>query len=178
LAAARSINAVAHEYQLDEQIAQAITRHVQQTQARQIQPLHDSIPMEQTLPKDRFGHVGVDAAHWIEPLPRLNLPFDTVILLRVRFQGFRTIPSEKVGWTTLFDPINPHMALVLQAYVTAVRANNGTELGGLTIYYESNPRRFRELTAHDAKALRLAYQAGLEEINAVIASRITTPQPH
>lgn len=176
LAASRSINAVAHDYPLDEQIAQAITRNVQRTQARQIHRLQDSILMKQTLPKDRLGHVVMDEAEWIEDLPRilprLNLPYDTVILLRVRFQGFRTIPNEKEGWTTLFDPINPHMALVLQVYVTAVRTNNGTELGGLTIYYESDPQRFKDWTAHHAQSLRRAFETGLSEINAGIESQL------
>ena len=98
------------------------------------------------------------------PHPLVGSGIDTVIGIRVAFQGFQARPNPKVrsnGDTLLY---NPPLTLVLSVDVSAVRVRDWADLGGLTVIYESQPRKFTEWAAGAAGPLRRESEAAVQEI--------------
>jgi hypothetical protein len=178
LEAVRAIDATAQAFALDERLAVTINSLIQRRLPGQIEIVAENAPTEFADPSDHHARNVMGKVYRAKDLPQshplADSHIDTVISVRVRFQGLRTLSAtnQDAGWSTIFDHFNPPMALVLQVYVSAVRVADWKELGGLTIYYESDPQRFKDWTAHHAQSLRRAFETGLSEINAGIESQL------
>lgn len=180
-AATRIIRAAAQEFHFDERMAWTIREHISTSHPGGIRDLADNIPMESGAVQGLLRHHAGVGLTWIKPPPAphplAGTQVDTVIGIRVTFQGFQARPNPHVSSTGDVELFNPPLALVLIADVSAVRVGDWANLGGLTVSYESVPRKYTEWAAADALPLRRECEAGLQELLGLVTSRIDVRQP-
>ena len=174
--ATQTIRAAAEEFHFDELLSEAIKEHVNASHPGGIRDLADNIPLESRPVQGLLRHHAGAGLTWIKPPPAphplVGTPVDTVIGIRVTFQGFQARPNPNVSSTDDVELFNPPLVLVLLADVTAVRVGDWADLGGLTVSYESVPRKFTEWAAENAQPFRRECEAGLQELLGLVTSRI------
>jgi hypothetical protein len=180
--ATQSIRAAARDIHFDEQLAWKIKEHVDANHPGRILDLADNIPMESSAVQGLLRCESGGGLTWIKsppaPHPLAGTQVDTVIGIRVAFQGFQARPNPNVRSTGDLELFNPPLALVLIADVSAVRVGDWFDLGGLTVTYESVPKIFTEWAAEDALPLRRESEAGLKELISRVTAHITgDPEP-
>lgn len=174
--ATQTIRAAAQEFHFAERMAWAIGEHVNASHPGRIRDLADNIPMESGAVQGLLRHHAGVGLTWIKPSPAPHplsgTEVDTVIGIRVAFQGFQARPNPNISSTGDVELFNPPLVLVLIADVSAVRVRDWANLGGLTVSYESAPRKFTEWAADNAQPLRRESEAGLRELLGLVTSRL------
>lgn len=174
--ATQTIRAAAQGFHFDERLSWAIKEHVNASHPGRIRDLEDNIPMEHGAVQGLLRRHAGGRLAWIKPSPAphplAGTQVDTVIGIRVAFQGFQARPNPNVSSTGDVELFNPPLALVLLADVTVVRVGDWVDLGGLTVSYESVPRKFTDWAAENAQAFRRESEAGLQQLLDLVTSRI------
>lgn len=96
--------------------------------------------------------------------------------LRVGYQGLQSRPNPHVRSSGDDISLNPLLSFVLMADVIVVRVRDWTAIGGLTVHYESEGRKFSAWAADGASPLRRAMDIALEETFRQIKSPISSEQ--
>lgn len=179
-AATQTIRTAAQEIHFDERMVRAIREHIHTSHPGEIRDLADNIPMESGAVQGLLRHHAGVGLTWIKPPPAphplAGTQVDTVIGIRVVFQGFQARPNPNVRSTGDLELFNPPLSLVLIADVSAVRVGDWFNLGGLTVSCESVPRKFTEWAVQDALPLRRESEAGLRELISLVTSHIAGGQ--
>lgn len=175
-AATHSISAAARDIHFDERMAVAIREHINGIYPGRIHDLADNIPMESREVQGQLLRDTGGGLTWIRPSPAphplTGTRVDTVIGIRLAFQGFQARQNPSIRSTGDVELFNPPLVLVLIADVSVVRVGDWASLGGLTVSYESAPRKFTEWAAENAQPFRRESEAGLQELLGLVTSRI------
>jgi hypothetical protein len=181
-AATGSIEAAAQAAHLADRLAQTFTGRINTDQPGRIRRLADNLPLEPGIEQGQLQRGSVagsvvwrrrpQAAH---PLARTEI--DTLIGLRVMFQGFQSRTNPNVNSTGDMEKTNPPLAFVLIVDASAVRTRDWATLGGLTLTYESMPRKFTEWAAGGAQPLRQEMDAGFQFILSQLTAGIVPEVP-
>lgn len=163
--ATRSIQAAVDELHYAERIALAVREHLNAVHPGRIRDLQDNLPMESRPEPGRLRRGSGKRLTWTRsspaPHPLAGSDVEAVIGIRIAYQGFQARPNPNVRSTGDIELFNPPLTLVLTAEVSALRVRDWADLGGLTVSYESAPRKFTEWAAGDAAPLRRESEAAL-----------------
>ncbi len=180
--AARAIDAAARETRLDDVIASGIMVHINGRQPDRIRPVADNVST--TEPEGRTGRLQGQPRGtliWSKPArtahPLAGTGIDAVIGVRVTFQGFQARSNPHVRSTGDMEKLNPPLAFVLIVDISTIRTRDWVDLGGLTIRYESEARKFTEWADGGAQPLRREMDAGLQFVLEQIATGVCFGAP-
>lgn len=181
--AARAIDAAAREAHLDDVIARGFMAFINGRQPGRITSVADNLPTME--PASGLGRLQRGSAKgvlvWNKPArvphPLADTDIDAVIGVRVAFQGFQARSNPNVQSTGDMHKLNPPLAFVLIVEVTTARTKDWADLGGLTIRYESEARKFTEWAAGDARPLRREMDAGLQFVLGQITTGVNFGAP-
>lgn len=174
---AQSMSVATHELHFDQRVVRMIMEHVNANHAGRIRELADNIPLEPRAVQGRMQRGIGGRLTWVRPPPAphplAHTSIDTVIGIRVAFQGFQARPNPHVKSTGDVESFNPPLVLVLAVDVTVVRVSDWDNLGGMTALYESVPRKFTAWAAGGAQPLRQEMETGLQDILRQITSHLS-----
>lgn len=179
------IQSAVRDLQPDTRVAQTVAAQLNAGGRHEVRPVADNLPLEPktgpgtSQPNASGRRVLASPVH--EPHPLRDTEFDTLVGIRVSFLGFReyTPPDlESTGhFNQLMQEYNPPLALVLSVDVAAIRTRDWATLGGVTVIYESIPRRFMAWTDGEHPLLRHELDAGLQYILRELTQRISLEPP-
>jgi hypothetical protein len=177
-----SIQAAAQQFHFDKRIAKAVRDSIGASHARPVHELADNLPTEPAPVPGRLRRESGRRLTWSRaapaPHPLAGTGIDTLISIRVAFQGFQVRPNPNVRSTGDLELINPPLALTLTVDISALRVRDWVPLGGLTLSYESLPSKFTEWAAGDATALRREGEQALQEILREVTLHLGSGRQH
>lgn len=144
--------------------------------------LEEGLPVE---PRQRHGRITTDGKSrltWVsgtaEPHPLQGSSIATLVGLRVVHQGLRARPSLHSHRSVQgpYGELNPPLVLELAVEISAVRVEDWTSYGNISVQCAGGPRRFTEWAADDARLLRQELAAAWAAIARELSTRLV-PTP-
>lgn len=171
-----SLDEAARSFQLEAQMARAVMEQINSSHPGKIRVLEDNIPLDLGRGSGRLRLDQSNRMYWTYTTPKSHplagTDFDTLIGLRIIFQGFQSTSVSGPNQTMVLNEFNPPLVLVLAVELSAIRVRDQTSLGDVSARYESLPHRFTEWAAGDAQLLRQEMDANLPELLRQIKSRL------
>lgn len=173
----RSISSALRDNPVDERVGASLALRLDSLRPGSIHPLAAGVPAEILAPG---GVVRWDNTRRIErrrpgasahPLAGSNVT--AVVGWRISALGFSPTGLPARPGTYQMNEFNPQQRLILAVDLTAVRTDDWSGLGGITVIYESLPRKFNVWAANDARLLRSELEAALAFIQQEFTGRVT-----
>ncbi|HVZ66133.1 MAG TPA: hypothetical protein VG936_16315 [Lacunisphaera sp.] len=170
--ASRSISAAVQSYAIETHLAQMIVDRLEASYPGRVRLLEANVPLE---PEPVHGGLRQDDRHrvnWMKPPPAphplAETGVDVVVGLRITGWGFRARTNPGTHSSGDIEKLNPPLALVVSADIVAVQVSDWTDLGGITLWYESPTRKFTAWAVDDAAPLHREMEAARQAIETQI----------
>jgi hypothetical protein len=177
----RTIQAALRAYAMDRRLEQTLVQHVELLLPGTTRLLPRSVPPPNTGARRRllYGYEQRRSVPRAEPpaLAPAGTRIDPLITWRISSFGFSAPQPHPRPGTYAGNEINPPLRLILAVDVNAVRTEDQSELGGVSLIYQSQPHKFTQWAENDARLLQTELDSALACFQRAINDRLALAPP-